>query len=265
LIFTAAMHDIESERFRVVINSIPPEERLYTWRIANADADLGGGVSPALKPDEQALAHATLLNKFLLAADRQGCLPIAGKPYIHGLISEKYLLATGGGSPSRSREMRLAPMATRIVAAIVPDEELAKRTDEDIIHYKEKNRKLFEQFSYSIQSMVKQIGSVPPSPDFEKDVQQLLRTEVWRDQVGAETELRAAWENFFKTALKSAVAGAVAVGITPLLSLGQVTFGALLTGAAAAAPWAVSEALKFLEARGKARQHGLYYLLRFRS
>jgi hypothetical protein len=78
-----------------------------------------------------------------------------------------------------------------------------------------------------------------------------------------ENELRAAWESFFKAAVKSAVGNAVAVGITPLLSLGHLTFGSVLTGAAAVAPWLMSEGLRFLETRQKARQHGLYYLVRF--
>ena len=95
-------------------------------------------------------------------------------------------------------------------------------------------------------------------------MQQLLNTEVWRDQVAIENELRAAWGTFFKAAVKSAVGSALALGVTPLLSLGHLALGSLLTGAAAAAPWATSEALRFMEARQRVRQHGLYYLVRFR-
>src|SRR5262249_28879722 len=42
LIFVAAKLDAESEQFRAGVDSIPVEDRMYTWRIANADADLGG-------------------------------------------------------------------------------------------------------------------------------------------------------------------------------------------------------------------------------
>jgi hypothetical protein len=264
LIFVAAKLDAESEQFRAGVDSIPAEDRVYTWRIANADADLGGDASLALKPNEQALAHAALLNKFLLAADRLNCIPITGKPYIHGLIKDKFERAAASTRPAQSRDFRLGPVTARLVAAIVPDDELAKRTAQDIIEYKERNRKLFEQFSYMVRSMVKQVSSMPASADFDRDVQQLLNTEVWRDQASVENELRAAWESFFKAVVvKSAVGSAIAVGITPLLSLGHLTFGSLLTGAAAVAPWAMTEALRFLETRQKARQHGLYYLLRF--
>jgi hypothetical protein len=264
LIFTAARLDAESVRFRAVLDTVPAEDRLYTWRIANADADLGGGSSPALRPYEQALAHAALLNKFLLAADHLNCIPISGKPYFHGLISDKFDRVVPAPFPTQARSIKLGPVAARLVAAIVPDDELAKRTEQDIVEYREKNRNLFEQFSYSVQAMVKQVGSLPASADFERDVQQLLSTEVWRDQVSIENDLRAAWDSFFKAALKSAVGSAVAVGITPLLSLGHLTLGSLLTGAAAVAPWATSEAMRFLENRKKAREHGLYYLVRFR-
>jgi hypothetical protein len=183
LIFAAAKLDAESERFPAGVDSIPAEDRLYTWRIANADADLGGGASLALKPSEQALAHAALLNKFLLAADRLNCIPITGKPYIHALITDKFDRTATVIRPAQVRAIRLGPVTARLVAAIIPDDELANRTEQDIVEYKDRNRKLFEQFSYTVQSMMKQVSSLPASADFDRDVQQLLNTEVWRDQV----------------------------------------------------------------------------------
>ena len=264
LIFAAAKLDYQSERFRATVETIPADDRLYTWRVTNSDPDLGGGVSPALSPGEQAFAHALLLNKFLLAADRLNCLPITGKPFIQGLIRDKFDRAMTAVRPSQIRDIKLGPVTARIVAAIIPDEVLAEKTEPEIAEYKDKNRKLFEQFSYMVQSMVKQVTALPASPDFDKDVQQLLDTEVWRDQLSVQNELRSAWENFFKTALRSAAGSAVAVGITPFLSLGHLTLGSVLAGSAAAAPWLLSEAFKMLEARQKARQHGLYYLLHLR-
>ena len=100
VLFATAKLDAESERFRAGVASIPVEDRSYTWRVTNADADLGGGSSPALKPDEEVLAHAVLLNKFLLAADRLNCIPITGKPYVHGLIRDKFERAA---APTRPR------------------------------------------------------------------------------------------------------------------------------------------------------------------
>ncbi len=45
-----------------------------------------------------------------------------------------------------------------------------------------------------------------------------------------------------------------------MLSRGHLALGSLLTGAAASARWAIYEVLRLLEAR----QHGPYYLFRFR-
>jgi hypothetical protein len=264
LILAAAELDAKSRQFRAVVDTIPANDRLYTWRVMNADSDLGGGVSASLRPDQQALAHAALLNKFLLAADRRNCVPITGKPYIHALIKDKFERARDASDSAQIRSVKLGPLTAQLVAAIVPDNELANRTEEQIIEYKDRNRKQFEQFSLTVQSLVKQIGALPASPDFNRDVELLLNTEVWRDQAAIADDLRAAWGSFFKTAIKSAATGAIAMGITPLLSLGHLTFGSLLAGTAAIAPWAVSETLRFLEDRQKAHQHGMYYLVHFK-
>ena len=58
--------------------------------------------------------------------------------------------------------------STPLVAAIIPDDELANRTEPDIILFKDKNRKLFEQFSYTVQSIMKQVSSLLASADFER-------------------------------------------------------------------------------------------------
>jgi hypothetical protein len=68
-------------------------------------------------------------------------------------------------------------------------------------------------------------------------VAELVNTEVWRDKVEAERELRDAWAGFFKSSVKSAVAGGVALGITPFLSLGRLSIASVVAGVAAAAPW----------------------------
>jgi hypothetical protein len=93
----------------------------------------------------------------------------------------------------------------------------------------------------------------------------LIKTEVWRDKTEAELELRTAWANFFKSAIKSTVAGAVTIGITPIFSLGRLSVGSVLAGTAAAAPWVVAELINIFDKRLQAEQHGMYYLLNFRS
>jgi hypothetical protein len=261
----SAQLDAERSTFAAVVSEIPAEDRLYTWRIANADADLGRGASVGLSPDEEALAHALLLNKFLLAADLLDAVPITGKRYIHALIGDKYQIAKSGSGGPTGPNSGVDPVAVQVINAIVPEEELERRSVADILEYKDKHRDLFYTFSYAIRRFVKQVSALPGSPDFNHQVRELISTEVWRETREVEQELRNAWAGFFKSAIKSAIAGAVTLGITPFLSLGSLSFASVLAGVAGAAPWATSELFSVLERRRQAKQHGMYYLMNFNS
>jgi hypothetical protein len=92
----------------------------------------------------------------------------------------------------------------------------------------------------------------------------LVSTEVWRDKMEVERELRDGWEGFFKSAVKSAVSGGVVLGITPFLSLGKLSIASTPAAVAASAPWATSELLSLLEKRKQAKRHGVYYLMNFK-
>lgn len=265
----SARIDANRTTFASIIARIPGSERTYTWRITNADADLGRGSSLALHPDEETLAHALLLNKFLVAADLIDAVPITGKPYIHALVSEKYRAAQSAkaeGSVALSiSNPSLNPVAIQVINAIVTDQELERRSELDIVEYKAKHRQLFEMFSYTIRKLVKQVSALPGSPDFDRQVSELVNTEVWRDKTDIERELQDAWAGFFKSSVKSAVAGAVALGITPFLSLGSLSIASVVAGVAAAAPWVTSELINLLEKRKQAEKHGMYYLMNFKS
>jgi len=257
--------DADRTGFASVVASIPESERKYTWRITNADADLGRGSSLALHPEEETLAHALLLNKFLIAAELIDAVPITGQRYIHALIGDKYRAAkglVGSGTPFIANRS-LHPIAMEVIQAIVADDELERRSEIEIVAYKEKHRRLFDTFSYTIRKLVKQVSALPESPDFDRQVSELISTEVWRDKAEVEQELRAAWAGFFKSAVKSAVAGAVTLGITPFLSLGRLSIASVLAGVAAATPWATSEIITILENRKRVEQHGMYYLMNF--
>src|SRR5205085_2172499 len=106
---------------------------------------------------------------------------------------------------------------------------------------------------------------LPGSKDFDAQLSELIRGEVWREKTEVERELRSAWEGFFKSTVKSAVAGAVTLGIAPFLSLGQISVASVLAAVVAATPWATSELLKIFDTRRQMEQHGLYYLMHFSS
>ncbi len=272
LILTASQIDLTNSKFLRVLEAIPKHELIYTWQVVNTDGDLGAGRSIGLAPDQTNLAHAILLNKFLLAADTLNCIPITGKSYVHGLISEKYRFGLENVHkekpellpPSLKLEkLSHNPIITRIISALVPDEELEKRTEVEIIKFKEKNRDLFERYSYVTRNLVRKISVLPLTPEFDLEVEELINTEVWKEKAEIETELRSAWKAFFKSAITSTVSGLVAIGIAPFLSLSAITLATVATATTAITPWALSELINFIESRKKAKKHGLYYLLKF--
>jgi hypothetical protein len=213
-----------------------------------------------------------LLNKFLLAANALRTIPITGKPYIHGLITEKYSF---GLECLRNRMPDIVPQALRagvvkhnlvasqIISTLVPDEELATRSEADIVNFKDRNRILFQRYSYSIRELVNKVSALPLTDEFDAEVDDLIQTEIWKEKIEIEKELQSAWKDLFKSAVKSGVAGLVAVGITPFLSLGAVTWASVATAAVAISPWVLSELIDFVETRKKAQEHGLYYLMKF--
>jgi len=53
------------------------------------------------------------------------------------------------------------------------------------------------------------------------------------------------------------------LGVVPALTLGSLTMAAVLGPAAAATSWALSEVVDYFAKRTAAREHGLYYIMRF--
>ncbi len=272
LIIEAAIIDAERTAFAAVVEHIPSRERLYTWRVVNSDARLGKGKSLGVRPEQDVLAHAILLNTFLLAADAKRTIPITGKDYIHRLISAKYranldafkaLRPDVFGDTLRGNLSAYNPIAERLVSALVPDQELEARTEHEILEFKEKNGKLFQQFSFFIRKFIAKIKAMPHSPEFQHELDDMFQTDIWQEKTQVEDELRAAWSRMFSNALKAGVGAAVGVGITPLLSLGSITLASILTAGTAVTPWAVTELLTFLDARKKTERNGLYYLTKF--
>ncbi len=273
VILAAAQTDASNPNFAQIVANTPRREQLYTWRIVNSDGDIGSGTSLGLQADQKGLAHAILLNKFLLAAEQLGCIPATGQPYVHALIAEKYRtgaqtfpFSIGAKLPAlRVSEVNHFHVVSKVISSVVSDKDLRKRTEIDILRFKEKNRSLFERYSYTVSSLVRQISTTPLDASFSKDVTELVNTEFWKAKMEAEDELQAAWREFFKSAIVGAISGLVAVGITPFFSPGALTYASAVTASAAIAPWAVAELAKLIEAKRKAHEHGVYYLLKFKG
>jgi hypothetical protein len=268
LLEAACQTDLATPEFVEALQSIPQQDQLYTWRVANADAGLGGGQSRGLVPGETARAQSLLLNNFLLAADAMGHVPITGKPYIHQLIGAKYARARSvlrQAQPRTSSPLRadvagkLDAVSFRLLEAFVSDEELGSKTEEQILEYKERNRNLFRDFSAELLELTAAIGSIPGTEDFEASVRHALQTTVWKKQAEIRADLKGAWQAFFKTGVKVGVSALIGIGVAPLLPVGAL----VVTAASAAGAWLVPDLFETLASFRKARNHGLYYLMGF--
>ena len=243
------------EAFAGAVSGIPRGDQLYTWRVVNCDGSLtADGRSPGLGRSDVVFAHALLLLKMLHFSDSGGLCPISGQPHMHALLGAL-------GAPSRGPR-KVGPVVRRLAELFVPDAELRGRTQSEIVAFKRDNADLFDQFSLSVREYSASIAAVPLSPGFEDDIDHLLRTRVYREQQAIQGEMRAAWEQFFKSAVKAGVGAAVALGVSPV-ALGDVSLGAALLGGVAALPWLTGELMELAERRRDARSHGLYYLMEF--
>jgi len=264
LVTDAAAGDAADAEFLQAVSLIPEADQAYAWRLVNASPEFGGGTSPGLAPDQFPRAQALLLNTFLLAADALGHAPITGKAYLHRLVAAKYpraaALSPRHGPPLRRDLARsVHPVARELSSALISDEQLAARTEEEILEYKAAHRPLFLQFSSELLQLAAALRAMPDTRDFEAEVTHCLQTTIWQRRRQIEGEFQASWQAFFRTSAKAAVTGLLGVGVAPLLPLGALVAGA----AAAVGAWAVPDLLDTLFKFRKARSHGLYYLMGF--
>jgi hypothetical protein len=284
MLVAAARADSLAPQFASVVDRIPSADRLYTWRAAKADEDLGEGESLDLENGQQALAHALLLNKFLLAAHDARAVPISGKTYIHHLLGLKYQIATkalakeaSGTEPAFLRQPIVAHDAAmqQIVGAFVSDSDLQRRSYAEILAFKSANHVLFERFSLLMRQTIQRIQSVPDSPRFQEEVATLVNTELWKEKTDVEAHLKSAWHELFGNPAKSfmrssafrlgaaATASGLALGILPCLELGSLSFASLLAPGAVASTWMLERAFDYFRSHREAFNHGMYYLMRF--
>jgi len=276
LIFEAAEKDARNPEFAAVVEDIPVSEALYTWRVANSDGDLGQGKSPAVARGDLALAHALLLNKFLLAADSDAYVPISGKDYIYRLIAAKLKSSMSSlqqpdvgttASVGASENLTVQRVAGQLIRTFIPDDALSERNEIEILEYKDQHQALLFKFSCLVRSLVEQIRSSPWSPTFERDLESLMKTDVWKEKVEIEEELKDAWSKMFRSALKAATTalagGSLAVVVLPFFGLSHLTVSTLASAAAGTGPWLVSEFIDLLSARCETQRRGLYYLMGF--
>lgn len=280
---TLGRGDLCAAPFRKAMDSFDAGGRLYAWRVINADGDLNEGESLALPPEDQPVAAAILLDKFLMAADEARCVPIAGRMYVEQLITAKYQMAranqdNGSAIPNvdfAKLHLRFPAVSQAILATTIADEELERRTFEEILGFKEENRNLFDQFSLMVRRFTARVNELPATSRFQSELEDLLATDVWEARTDLEEALKQRWANVFRSGLTQAAKAdavtaairqgltGIAIGVLPTLSLGTISVSSALAGVAAVAPWLVGEIADYLGSTSKASKHGMYYIHKF--
>ncbi len=283
LIHAAAAADLGSEGFQASVNAIPERERTYTWKIACADGDLTEDRhSPDLGVQQHGLAHGLLLNKFLLAADAEHCIPITGKRYVHQMLSAKIREAVWRVrelapelEPSwlRTQDVGYGTVVEKLIQSFVTDEQLAVRSLDEIAGFKSANRDLFREFSVISRTLVSEIETLPTERGYDREVEELRDTSVWKEAQEVEYALRSTWSRVFKDDVRETarnlrpgelfmLGGAIGVGVLPM-SLEGLTLASVVGAGMATASWTHSKFVEYAAEKRNARRHGLYYLMKF--
>jgi hypothetical protein len=164
-------------------------------------------------------------------------------------------------------------VAEKLVQSFVTDEQLAHRSLDEIAGFKSENRELFLQFSVITRRLVSEIETLPSERGFEREVEELLATSVWKEAQEVENAMRSAWSRVFKDDVRETASnlrrsdmamlgGAIGVGLLPL-SLEGVTLASVVGAGMATASWMHSKFVEYAAEKRNARRHGLYYLLKF--
>jgi len=255
----SALADGNDPAFRAAVAGIPASDRLYAWRVASSDATFSPIVSVMPCDEGQVIAHALLLNRFLITADLSGQLPISGRSHIRRLLATKLGPAPTTSGLRSATAAKVQPISLALVEAFVADDDLARVTEEEIVAYKDANGALFRQFTSEVVQISNAIKELPLDEQFEAALKELQMTDLWRRRNDIAADLRDAWTAFFKTAAKGVAAALLGLGVIPGLPLSAIA----LTAASASASWAIPDLIELLARRRKVRRHGLYYLLNF--
>ena len=258
-IIARSLADAENASFRDAVHSISSSDRLYTWRVASSDATFGAILHDAPREHAEVVAHALLLNRFLVAADSAEQMPISGQAHIRRLLATKLAAAPELSSLRAATAAKVQPVSLTLVETFVSDDALERATQEEIVAYKDANAGLFRQFTSEMLQIANTMKELPLDHDFAPALKELQMTDLWRRRNDVTADLRDAWTTFFKTTAKGAAAALIGLGIIPGMPLSALA----LTAASASATWAVPDLIELVARRQKARRHGMYYLMNF--
>jgi hypothetical protein len=254
-----ALADAQDVAFRAAVAEVPASDRLYAWRVASSDATFSPILVDLPRDDGEVVAHALLLNRFLVSADLSGQMPISGRSHIRRLLATKLATAPSASGLRPATTAKVQPISLALVEAFVADDDLDQATEAQICAYKEANSELFRQFTSEVIQISNAIKELPLDQQFEAALKELQMTDLWRRRNDIAADLRDAWTSFFKTAAKGTAAALLGLGVIPGMPLSAIA----LTAASASATWAIPDLIELLARRRKVRRHGMYYLMNF--
>jgi hypothetical protein len=175
------------------------------------------------------LGLSLTISQALLIAEEESVIPLTDMPLMHKLLLKKYKRA-GRGPDGWSEEiiarrtlaenLKFELLSLNVAARIVPNRELAQRSIQEIIKYRENCKGELRRFRAFLWSVTDDIESQPLSPEFRKDVLKLIDQKIEPELQKLSDEMHSTYEKMFgrlvakvgKAALK-----AVAGGLGPLV------------------------------------------------
>lgn len=88
-------------------------------------------------------------------------------------------------------------LAVSIIDHLIPDDALDRRTVEEIIAYRRKNKEMFLDFYGCVQILANELGSISPGPEYAVQLGKVISSKVTPEIRKAQTMLTTAYEESF--------------------------------------------------------------------
>lgn len=157
-------------------------------------------------------------------------------------------------------------LALNVVEALIPSNELDRRSFHDLVRFREKNRVAFKQLRNYMFELTSHTSSEPWSESLENEILKLIDTKVIPEVTRVRNTLQSAYERTFGSIIKKAAATVTPTLIASFLS--GLSSGQILTLSCAAMAGALSIALPDIvdlwKEKQKINRNSLCFLLQLK-
>jgi len=220
------------------------------------------------------VGFSATLNQTLLTCGLRDIVPVTDSRTALNLLSIKYRRAltmtgtpTGGEAHPAEYDSGTGQLAMAIIDAVVPKEELGRRSFEDLLRYRREARERMRAFQILLRELRAEIEASPWSARFQSELRRTVDAKVRPAEVKLRGELKSTYEKMFGEivgAAVKAVTPTAVLSVLPGLGLAEALLWGATVGTGLAAisvqpvldAWAQSRALK---------RNGLAWLLDVRE